>query len=79
MTSASLQTTSRVWSCSTLNDGIDHLLMEANKIETEEEQLEKWIQDPGCFLFMFSLWLDPNKTTFEKLMGKHCLVFQLSK
>lgn len=41
----SMTTTSRVWSCNTLNDGVDQLLAEANRIEDEELQLEKMIQD----------------------------------
>ena len=74
MTSASLQTTSRMWSCSTLNDGIDHLLMEANKIESEEEQLEKWIKDPcRFFVHVFTLvWSQHDnvwKTYEQTLFG----------
>ena len=45
MTSLSLKTTSRVWSCNTLSDGMDRLLAEANEVEQEEESLEKLIQD----------------------------------
>ena len=45
MTSLTLQTSSRVWSCSTLRDGADHILEEAQKIEDEEDRLEKMIQE----------------------------------
>lgn len=45
MTSLSLATTSRVWSCNTLSDGMDRLLAEANAVEQEEEQLEQVLQD----------------------------------
>lgn len=41
----SMVTTSRVWSCHTLADGVDALLAEANQVEEEEEMLEKMIQD----------------------------------
>ena len=48
-------TTSRVWSCSTLKDGIDYLQEEAEMIEDEEKQLEKMIQD--CILYICCLCL----------------------
>ena len=35
----------RLWSCSTLGDGIDALLSEASKMESEEDELLKMIQD----------------------------------
>ena len=38
-------TSSRVWSCSTLRDGSEHLLAEAGKVEDEEAELERQIQD----------------------------------
>ena len=41
----SLDTTSRVWSCQTLHDGIDQLMEDANKAEEEVIELEKLIQD----------------------------------
>ena len=37
--------TSRVWSCGTLRDGIDHLVQEANEIDEEEKALEDLIKD----------------------------------
>ena len=45
MTRMSLDTTSRVWSCHTLNDGIDQLLREADQISEEEQALEKFLED----------------------------------
>lgn len=36
---------SRKWSCDTLNDGVDMLLSEAERVEAEAEALEKQIQD----------------------------------
>lgn len=45
MSTASVVTSSRVWSCSTLRDGVDYLLEEANKAEDEELELEKLVQE----------------------------------
>ena len=44
---ASVATTSRIWSCGTLEDGIQHVV-DLSKLEEEEElELERQIQD--CF------------------------------
>ena len=53
----SLMTSSRVWSCATLKDGIDHLVAEANKIESEEDSLERLIKDR--YIVSFPLFLIP--------------------
>ena len=45
MTRMSLETSSRIWSCNTLGDGIGHLLREADQIYEEEQALEKFIED----------------------------------
>ena len=37
--------TSRIWSCSTLRDGADHLLAEAYELEQEEKELAQEIED----------------------------------
>lgn len=39
------EVSSRKWSCSTLEDGIDQLLSEANQVDEEEENLMKAIED----------------------------------
>lgn len=41
----------RQWSCSTLHDGVDMLLSEAQQVDAEEESLLLLIQDPNnkCF------------------------------
>ena len=36
---------SRLWSCSTLRDGADHLLEEANQLDEEEKELAEAIKD----------------------------------
>lgn len=41
----SLETSSRIWSCDTLNDGIDQLMREADQIDNEELELEKFIKE----------------------------------
>ena len=38
-------TSSRVWSCSTLRDGIDQLAEQAQQVDDEEEELMKLIED----------------------------------
>ena len=45
MSKDSFATTSRVWSCQTLNDGVNKLLNEADEIDAEEAELEKQIED----------------------------------
>ena len=45
MASSGALTTSRVWSCTTLTDGMNHIHMEASKLEAEERELERQIQD----------------------------------
>lgn len=35
----------RAWSCATLTDGIDHLMSETNKVEEQEKELMKLMQD----------------------------------
>ena len=45
MSSESVVTTSRVWSCQTLNDGAQQLLEEAEQLQSEEKELERMIQD----------------------------------
>ena len=47
MSQISQTTTSRVWSCGTLNDGIDQLLAQQDAIDEEELALEKLIKDHG--------------------------------
>ena len=44
-TAMSLETSSRIWSCDTLNDGIDQLMREADQIDNEELELEKFIKE----------------------------------
>lgn len=41
----SLKTSSRAWSCSTLRDGADYVLKQAQELHDEEASLEKLIQD----------------------------------
>lgn len=36
---------SRRWSCSTLRDGVDYLMEEANKVDDEENELERLVQE----------------------------------
>lgn len=38
-------TTSRVWSCATLEDGMEQLVNEANRVDQEELELMKLIED----------------------------------
>ena len=37
-------TTSRVWSCTTLGEGMDQVRSEADRLEEEERELERQIQ-----------------------------------
>ena len=37
-------TTSRVWSCTTLGEGMDQVMSEADRLELEERELEVQIQ-----------------------------------
>ena len=39
-------TTSRVWSCQTLADGVDNIAALAKKYEEEEYELEQRIKEP---------------------------------
>lgn len=48
---------SRQWSCSTLQDGADQLIEEAKKVEDEEMELMKLIQD----------WFDNNLCCLARL------------
>ena len=41
----SCATTSRVWSCETLREGLDHVASEAKQLEEEERKLEQKIKD----------------------------------
>ena len=43
----SLETSSRVWSCSTLRNGVNDVVEKAQKLEVEEVELMKKIQDRG--------------------------------
>ena len=45
MSSQSVVTTSRVWSCQTLHDGVKQLLDEAEQLQWEEQELERQIKD----------------------------------
>ena len=45
---ASEATTSRIWSCATLEDGIQHVVDLSKSEEDEELELERQIQD--CFV-----------------------------
>lgn len=38
---------SRHWSCSTLRDGVDALMHQANEVEDQEHDLLKLIEDPS--------------------------------
>ena len=40
----SVETSSRVWSCGTLKDGVEHLLDEADMLSTKEEELSDLIE-----------------------------------
>ena len=54
----SLHPTTRHWSCSTLRDGVDCLLQEADQIEAEELDLKKIMEDRRDFWFTYipQLW-----------------------
>ena len=54
----SQQTTTRVWSCASLADGMEQLLSEANKVDAEELELMKLIED----LYMKHIWLMESKS-----------------
>ena len=43
----SLETPSRIWSCSTLRDGVNDVVEKAQQLEVEEAELMKKIQDRG--------------------------------
>ena len=58
---------SRVWSCSTLRDGVDYLLEQSKQVEEEEASLMKLIEDiysyicsstvyMGLIMFCMSEW-----------------------
>ena len=62
VTGMSLETSSRVWSCHTLSDGIDQLMREADNIDDEELELEKLIKETIRQQIMengFKPWLQP--------------------
>ena len=48
------ETTSRAWSCSTLTDGLEHLVQQARQCEDQELRVEQMIQDssPNICLLM---------------------------
>ena len=52
----------RHWSCSTLNDGVDALLAQADAAEQEEEKLKKLVQDRGLYTCRFHEGLPRNIT-----------------
>lgn len=39
-----MPTSSRVWSCNTLADGVDHLSADASQLEEMERELERQLQ-----------------------------------
>ena len=52
---ASTNGSTRKWSCSTLEDGVDAVIRETQKIEDEEEEMMKLIQDqPHTLIYVHS-------------------------
>lgn len=45
------------WSCSTLRDGVDVLMNQANQIEEEEESLAKLVKDRTDWLLLPVLYI----------------------
>ena len=65
-------TSSRVWSCDTLQEGVNHVSDEAAKLEQEEKELEFQIQAP---LFFFHRVLDLKifKGNSQHHVQSHCI------
>lgn len=74
-TRASVDTTSRVWSCSTLRDGIDYIAEEAKQAEEQEEQLLQLIQDQPKTLPMRVYFLDCLVQSLPAVFRKPILCF----
>lgn len=54
-------TTSRVWSCTTLGEGMDQVMSEADRLEVEERELElqiqaQWQLDLRVLLYIYRLY-----------------------
>ena len=63
----SLKTSSRVWSCSTLRDGAEFVLQQAQELHDEEAYLEKLVEDSyHHVIFKYSHFLTHECFTFSK-------------
>ena len=50
----SVSTSSRVWSCATLRDGVDDVAAKRRELEEEEAELERQIEDRNLCINCFS-------------------------
>lgn len=78
---AGAMSTSRVWSCQTLGDGISHLLAEADRCDEEELHLEMFIKD--CRLIYIDLtFLNQKQSTYvvtELVFGLLWYIIRLTR
>ena len=47
------ETTTRLWSCSSLTDGLDALVAQANQCQEQETKIDNLIQDQNIYGSLF--------------------------
>ena len=68
-----MTTSSRVWSCSTLTDGLNHVVNDAQMFEEEEAELQRQLQDSAFFSY-------PQSTPYDQVQSElNCLTFQAAR